>query len=145
MPARTLRRRDQQEVEVRLLELQFPRFLEPFHQRVFHFDFADESDPIAEAMGNQQDEAMEIEAAIFELELVEMEVHVAGYRGRPLRRVGGGGSLGFGRGWDQSRKHRRRREQRTVSSVWSRFQNVAQATLRLEPCQLAPMRYASVG
>ena len=140
MPARTLKRRDQQEVDVRLLELQFAGFLEPFDQRVFHFQLADEPDPIAEAMGHQQDEAMEIEAAVFELQLVEMEVHVPGNRRRPLRRVGGGGA---GAGLRARAGFRADRQTKATTADWSgwflsRLQNVAHATLHLEPCQLRP-------
>ena len=87
MPARTLKRARQQEIDVGLLELQLARVLEPLDQRVFELELADEPDAIAEAMRDQQDEAMEVEAPVFEFELVEVEVHVARDRRASAPRV----------------------------------------------------------
>ena len=67
----------EQEVDVGLLELQLAGFLEPFDQRVLQLQLADESDAVAEAVREEQHEAMEVEASVLEFGLVEMEVHVA--------------------------------------------------------------------
>ena len=70
----------EQEVDVGLFELELAGFLESLDQRVFQLQLADEPDAIAEAVRQQQHEAVEIETAVLELGLVEMEVHVARQR-----------------------------------------------------------------
>ena len=91
MPARTLKRARQQEVDVRLFELELARLFEPFDQRVLELQLADEADAVAETVRDEQHEPMEVEAAVFELVLVEVEVHVArdgrGAFGRGRRRA----------------------------------------------------------
>ena len=80
MPARTLKPPRQQEVEVGLLELELAGFFEPFDECVLELQLADEADAVAEAVRDEQHEAVEVEAAVFELALVEVKVHVAGDR-----------------------------------------------------------------
>ena len=74
----------QQEVEICLLQLELAGLLEPFDERVLELELADESNAVAEAMRDQQHEAMEVEAPVFEFGLVEMEIHVARDGCRPL-------------------------------------------------------------
>ena len=76
----------QQEVHVRLLELELSRFLEPFDERVLELQLADEADAVAEAVRDEQHEAMKVEAPVLELALVEVEVHVARDGRGPLGR-----------------------------------------------------------
>ena len=64
MPARTLKRARQQEIDVGLFELELAGFFEPFDERVLELQLADEADAVAEAMRDQQDEAVEVEAAV---------------------------------------------------------------------------------
>ena len=82
----------EQEIDVRLFELELAAFLEPFDERVLQLQLADEPDAIAEAVRDEQHEAVKIETAVLELGLVEVEVHVAGQRrarrGRRRRRLG---------------------------------------------------------
>ena len=61
----------QQEVDVGLLELQLARLFEPLDERVFELELADEPDAIAEAVGDEQHEAMEVEAAVLEFGLLK--------------------------------------------------------------------------
>ena len=84
----------QQEVQIRLLELELSRFFEPFDERMLQLQLADEADAIAEAVRDEQHETMEVEAPVFELALVEVEVHVARDGRGPLGRRGGCGRLG---------------------------------------------------
>ena len=53
-------------------------------EKVGELELADEPDPIAEGVGDEQDEAVEIEPGILELRLVQVKVHVAGQAGRGL-------------------------------------------------------------
>ena len=84
----------QQEVHVRLFQFELAGFFEAFDQGVFELDLAHEADAIAELVRDEQDEAVEVEAAVLLFDLVEMEVHVArdvrgalGGRGRSRRRL----------------------------------------------------------
>ena len=57
----------QQEIDVRLLELELAGFFEPLDERVLELELADEADAVAEAVRDQQHEPVEVEAAVFEL------------------------------------------------------------------------------
>ena len=76
-------------------------------RRMLQLELADEAEPIREAMGDEQDEAVEVDDAVLELALRVVEVHVAGEAGggrsRCLRR------RRSGRGQP---RHARRRGQR---------------------------------
>ena len=82
-----------QKVDVGLLQLQLASFLEAFDERVFQFEFADEANARAEAVREQQHEAMEIDDAVLAVALVEVHVHVAGERAVWLRGAGVGGGV----------------------------------------------------
>ncbi len=45
---------------------------------VLELQLPDEPDPVSEAVGDEQDEAVKVEAAILELLLVVVEIHVTG-------------------------------------------------------------------
>ena len=75
----------QQEVEICLLQLELAGLFQPFDQRMLELELADESNAVAEAMRDQQHEAVEVETAVFEFALVEMEIHVARDGCRPFR------------------------------------------------------------
>ena len=77
MPARTLKRARQQEVDVGLFELELAALLEPLDERVLELELADEADPVGELVRDEQHEAVEVERAVRELGLVVVEVHVA--------------------------------------------------------------------
>ena len=64
MPARTLKLRGDQEVEVGLLELELAGLLEAFDEGVLQLEFADEADPVREPVGDQQHEAVEVELGV---------------------------------------------------------------------------------
>ena len=66
MPARTLKRAREQEVDVRLLQLELAGVLEAFDERVLELQLADEPDAVAEAVRDEQHEAMEVEPAVLE-------------------------------------------------------------------------------
>ena len=53
-----------EEIEVRLFELQLAFLFAAFDDRVLDFELRDESDPIREAMGEQQDEAPEVDERV---------------------------------------------------------------------------------
>ena len=82
MPGPHVEAARQQEVDVRLFQFELPGFFEPFDQRMLELQLADEADAVAEAVRDEQHKPMEIEAPIFELVLVEMEIHVARDRRR---------------------------------------------------------------
>ena len=65
MPARTLKPRRQEEVDVRLLELELAGFLEPLDERVLQLQLADEADARRERVVEEQHEAVEVEHASF--------------------------------------------------------------------------------
>ena len=80
----------QEEVDVGLLQLELAGLLQPFDQRMFQLQFPYETNAIRERVGEQQDEAVEVDPPVFELRLVEVQVHVAGdgcarWLGPPLR------------------------------------------------------------
>ena len=77
-PGADVERSIEQEVDVRLFELELAGFLEPLDERVFQLELADEADARRERVRDEQDEAMEVETGVRELRLVEVEVHVAG-------------------------------------------------------------------
>ena len=64
MPARTLNASREEEVDVRLFELELARFLEPLDERVLQLELADEPDAWRKAVVEKQDEAMEVEDAV---------------------------------------------------------------------------------
>ena len=66
-----------QEVEIRLFQLQLARFFETFDERVFELQLSDEAEAIGEAVIEQQHEPVEVENAVIADGLVEVEVHVA--------------------------------------------------------------------
>ena len=80
----------QQEVDICLLQLELARLFQPFDQCMLELELADESNAVAEAMRDQQHEAVEVETAVFEFALVEMEIHVARDGCRAFRGRGGG-------------------------------------------------------
>ena len=80
IPARRLNAGVDPEVQVGLFQLQLARFLEAFDQAVLELELADEAQAVAEAVVEQQDEAVEIEQRVLVLGPVEVKVHVAGDR-----------------------------------------------------------------
>ena len=85
-------RASDQEIEIRLLDLELTALLEALDDGVLDFDFADEPEPRVELVRDEQDEAVEVERAVPKLWLVEVELHVA----RQRRRRGGRGIPGLG-------------------------------------------------
>ena len=82
--------RRQQDVEVGLFELQFPRFLEPLHHRMFEFEFAYKPQSRIEVVRDEQYEAMEIQHRWphrIVNRFVEVHLHVAGDRAGPAARL----------------------------------------------------------
>ena len=67
----------QQEIDVRLLELEFAGLLETFDERVLHLELGDEANPGREAVIQDEHESVEVQDAVARLRLVEMKVHVA--------------------------------------------------------------------
>src|SRR5262245_20161105 len=55
---------------------------------MFDFELAHESNTVAETVGDEQNEAMEIEAPVLEFLLVEMKIHVARDSRRAFGRAG---------------------------------------------------------
>jgi hypothetical protein len=96
----------EQKVHIGLFELELALLFASLDERVLDFHLAHEADAIAERVGDQQHEAVEIERAVGELGLVVMEVHVA-REIRPWR------ARGRRRGWlwRVLRPRRERREQ----------------------------------
>ncbi len=120
----------QQKIDVGLFELELSGFFEPFDQRVLELQLADETDAVAEAMRDQQDEAVKVETPVREFLLVEMEVHVARDRRRALGRWGRWRLASSARrrraGAGRGRGTRRAGEPHVLS--W--LQNVANTTFR---------------
>ena len=86
-PGADVERAADEKVEIRLFQLELAARFEALDERMLELDLADEADAIAEAMGHEQDEAMEIDRAVVELGLREVHVHVAREpRGRGRRR-----------------------------------------------------------
>ena len=61
IPARTLNAARQQEVDVRLFQLQLARFFQSLDERVLELELADEANARREAVVEEQHEAMEVE------------------------------------------------------------------------------------
>src|SRR6266511_3042377 len=106
---------------------------------MFELQLANEAQPIAEAVVEQQHEPMEIEPRIFVLGLVEMEIHVARdwarlRNGRLLcvggGRCGSGGGSGLCRGGWLARYRRRPTGAYALQFKESRFE-LSDATLEL--------------
>jgi hypothetical protein len=77
MPAAHVEAARDQEVDIRLFELQSrPSSSRPLDERVFQLELANEADAIGEAVREQQDEAMEVERGIGQLGVVVVKVHV---------------------------------------------------------------------
>ena len=70
-----------EEVDIRLLELKLAHGLAR-HDRVLELELGDEADPVGEVVGEQQDEAVEVQHPVFVLPLVVVEIHVARDRAR---------------------------------------------------------------
>ena len=70
----------EQEVDIRLLQFEFARLLQPLDERVFQLQFADEPEAGGKGVRNQQDEAMEVENRGRAMGRVEVKVHGAGER-----------------------------------------------------------------
>ena len=66
---------------------------------MLEFELADEADAVGEAVRDEQDEPMEIEAAVLELGVVVVNLHVAREAGSRLARCRGRGS-GLGRDFE---------------------------------------------
>ncbi len=90
----------QEEVEIGLFELELTMFFESLDERVLELELPDEADALRKAVVDQQHEAVKIELRVDLLDIVEMEVHVAGNRSGG--RVGLGGDLG----WPNAQKRR---------------------------------------
>ena len=95
-----------QEIDVRLLELDLTARLEPLDERMFHLQFADESNPVGKPVRHQQHEAMEIQPAIHELFIVVVKVH------EPDRAVSGQSSAGNATVAGAARRRRREARRR---------------------------------
>ena len=67
----------QQEIDVRLFELELAAFFQSFDERVLQLELGDEANPRREAVIDDQHEAVEVEHAILGFAFVEMKVHVA--------------------------------------------------------------------
>ncbi|MEO5819601.1 MAG: hypothetical protein ABIT71_03790 [Vicinamibacteraceae bacterium] len=80
----------EQEVDVRLFQLEFAALLEPLDESVLELQLTDEPDARRKLVRHEQDEAMEVEPAVGPLRLVVVEVHVAGQPRRRLMVVVGG-------------------------------------------------------
>ena len=76
-----IERRLEEHVDIRLFELHFAGFLESFDKRVLDLELADESKAVGETVGEQENEAVEIErrVAVGAVERrVQVHLHVAG-------------------------------------------------------------------
>jgi hypothetical protein len=83
-----------EEVQVRLLQLQLAALFQALDDRVFELELADEAQPLGEAVAEEQHEAMEVERGRGPVgRPVQMEVHVAGDRPRRGCRLGAGWRL----------------------------------------------------
>ena len=113
-PGAEVQRRAHEEIEVRLLELELPAFLEPLDHRVLELELADESQPIGKGVREQEHEPVEVQNGWSAVgRVIEVELHVTGQRpgsrrraARIGRRLGGtrDGKLGRDVGW--ARAHR---------------------------------------
>ena len=88
-----------EEIEVRLFELELAFLFAAFDDRVLDFELGDEADAIGEAVGEQQHEPAEVDERVGVGRVHELQVHVAGQRGeraggRAIGRCGGFGRLG---------------------------------------------------
>ena len=68
----------QQEIDVRLFELELSSNFETLNERMFQLQFADESDARREAVAQEQHESVEVDRAVLMGVFVEVKVHVAG-------------------------------------------------------------------
>ena len=83
-----------QEVEIGLFELELAGFLQALDEGVLQFELADEADAVREPVGEQQDEAVEVELGVLVADVVVVEIHVARQGGRRRRGWGRGRGLG---------------------------------------------------
>ena len=90
MPARKFKDGRDEEVEIRLFELELAALLQALDDGVLELELADESQPIGKAVREEQHEAVEIENRRdrFVRRLVQVEFHVAGNRTRRRSRSG---------------------------------------------------------
>ena len=65
------------EVQVRLFQLHLARFLGAFDEAVLELELPGEAQPLAEAMGEEQDKTVKIELRILLFGSVEVKIHVA--------------------------------------------------------------------
>ncbi len=98
-----------EEIEVRLFELELAFLFAAFDDRVLDFELRDEADAIGEAVGEEQDEAPEVDERVGVGRVHELQVHVARQRGqRSGRAVSRFGGLPASRGRDEARQKRGR-------------------------------------
>ena len=87
-----------EEIEIRLLELQLALVFAAFDDRVLHLELRDEADPIREAMREQEHESAEVDEGVGVRGIDELQVHVARQRRERagVRTLSRCGRLGFG-------------------------------------------------
>ena len=103
----------EQEVEVRLFQLEFALVVAAFDDGVLDLELGDEADAIGEPVGEEQDEAAEVDDRVGVGRVDELEVHVPRQRrdGAAGRAIGRIGRLGFSDSRGETEDQGRRSEE----------------------------------